>query len=97
MPPPAKLGLWQSVKAYWYHLVPLWLFAPFVYYTLKYSHNEDSAWPWIFVVLFLVGIFFAIPFWRGRVGWSYQVLGGILYVFGGFAVVVIIELIRGRL
>ena len=92
-----KLGLWQSVKAYWFYILPLWLFAPFAYFTLKASPSHDFAWPWVLGVFFLVVIFFGMPIWRGRVGWSYPVLGGALYVFGGFAVIVVIELIRGRL
>ena len=93
-----KLGLWQSDESLLVlHSAAVAICAVCLLHT-KGIAQPRFRWPWILGVFFLVVIFFGMPIWRGRVGWSYPVLGGATAMsLDGFAVIVVIELIRGRL
>ena len=90
-----QLNWRQAARVYWYHLLPLPLFAPFVCYTIKSAGVKGWSIALVAAVFFPTVFFAQWPYMRGRVGRSYQHLVGLLYVVGGFLLYSLCELVLG--
>ena len=97
MNPDNRLPWTQAARVYWYHLLPLPLFVPFVCYTVRFTHASVWGVLLIFAVFFLTSIYAQWPYLRGRVRMSYANFGGFLYVVVGPGLYLICEILRERM
>jgi hypothetical protein len=88
-----KLNLREALKGYWRNLVALPFVAPISYYLLKYTNGNVVTIIMFFVVFFIVIYFAFVPFWRGRVKYTYLAFAISIYVFCGLILVTISELL----
>jgi len=89
----ARLSLGPAMRAHWWHLAPLPLFAPFTCYTVQLTNGASWSAFLIFAVFFVVTFYSYLPYMRGRVRMSFVHFGGTLYVFGGGLMYALCELL----
>ena len=91
---PDPLPLRESVKRYWYHLVPVTLFAP-IAQTLSTRAKGPWTTPVDICLFFGSTVFASWPVITKRAKYSFWIFACALYIFGGLCLVMIDAIIEG--
>ncbi len=95
---PERLSLQQSVRRFWYHLVPITLFGPCVA-TVSTRAKGEWVWPITLALFFAVAFFAMWPTLTKRATYRFWILACTLYLVGGvlltFIAAPIVNLIFG--